>query len=171
MSTATCRREQLIKLLWIFNFTIILISKSAFGIEKSVESACVFSIERHCFHFYPETPLILRWPKSCLFLAEASFGVEVLQFWGKMVAQEIWGLKLVPHDPCCSLALEVSVIFSFSRSSSFPALGFCSFEMKSAQNFIRVLARVFFYMMNLLVWVWSVRAKYVLQRLNLFSKK
>ena len=104
------------------------------GIEKSVKSVCVLSIERYCFHFYPETPLILRWPKSYLFLAEASFIVEVLQFWGKMVAQGIWGSELVPHVPCCPLALGVSGILSFSRSSSFPALGFSSFEMKSAQT-------------------------------------
>ena len=87
------------------------------GMGKSVEGARALSIQRHGWQFYPDEPLIFRWPKSHLFLIEVSFSVEILQFWGEMVAQGISGSKLVLHVPCRSPALGVSGIMAFSRSS------------------------------------------------------
>ena len=84
------------------------------GTGKSAESASMLSIESHCLHFCQEKSLISRWPTSHLFLTEMSFNVEIWQFWGETIAQEISGLNLVSSVPCCSQTVGVSGMLTFS---------------------------------------------------------
>ena len=104
------------------------------GIGKSAESASMLSIENDCLHFYPEKSLVLRWPKSHLFVNGVYFGVEILQVWGKLVAQAISGSKSVLHDPCSSPALAISGVLVFSRRSSFFCSRFSLFQRESTQK-------------------------------------
>ena len=101
------------------------------GTGKSVERVCRLSIKSHCLHFYPQKPLMLRWPKSHFFLTEVSVRVEILHFWREMVARATAGPKLVLNGPCCSPAFGISEILAFSRSSSFFRSRFLLFRRKS----------------------------------------
>ena len=138
------------------------------GIGKS-ECACVLSVESHCLHFYPEKPLVWRWPKSHLFLTEVTFSVEILQFWAKIVAQAISGSKLVLHVPCCSPALGVSGILAFSRSSSFFCSRYSFFRRKSTQNLLQYYPE--FFLPNELLSLGLVSASEELQEFKVFSPK
>ena len=104
------------------------------GTGKSAESASILSIGSHCLHFCQEKSLIIRWPKSHLFVTEMFFNVEILQFWENLVVQAISASKFVLHDPCCSSALVISGILVFSRSSSFFYSRFLFFQRKSTQK-------------------------------------
>ena len=78
-------------------------------LEKGWKVAVSYRSESIAYIFIQSNLWLYVDQRSHLFLIEVSSSVEILQSWGKMVAQWllIWGLKLVLHVPCCSPALGI----------------------------------------------------------------
>ena len=158
-SIATCRREQLTKLLLIFNSIIMLVSEFAVGLEKVWRVPVYYRSKVIAHIFIQRKAFILLWTKFHLFLNEVSFGVEIVQFWGKMVVQEVSGSTLMLR---ISLFMPLSGFWNFWYIGFFEQLVVFLLQIFALLNkidseVVSVSYRVFFYKINLSAWVCSVR--------------
>ena len=141
------------------------------GIEKSVESTRVLSIESRCWQFYPEKPLILLWPKSNVILTQVSFTI-VLKFCS-------FGGNGLRFELSATCSVRFSGSWSFWDFNSFEELvifcfRFLLFRIKSTQKLsLYYLGGGGGLQDEPLSLIWSVRviARTELQRLDCFSNK
>ena len=78
-----------------------------------------------------------------IFSLKCHLVLEFCSFWEKIVAQEISGSNLVLNGPCCSPALGISEILTFSRNSSFFRSRILFFRRKSTSKLFFYCLEVF----------------------------